>query len=89
VKLQTATLLAAPQKAVAYGSQVQGIFTAVAAGQRAAVEAQAADVQAKFLDAMNGALKNAPGSENILAMAKSAIAAANMGYDGVSGNVKR
>jgi phasin family protein len=84
VKLQTATLLATPQKAAAYGRQVQEIFATLAAGQRAAVEAQATDVQAKFLDAVNDALKNVPGSDNVLAMAKSAIAAANMAYDGVN-----
>ena len=60
LNLQTAALLAAPQKAIAYGRQVQEIFVTVAAGQRAA---------------FHGALKTAPGPENILALAKSAVAA--------------
>lgn len=84
LKLQTATLQAAPQKALAYGRQVQEIFTAMTAAQRAAAEAQVADAQAKFLEGVNGALKNAPGSENILALAKSAMAAANNAYEGVN-----
>ena len=41
-------------------------------------------MQAKILDAVNGALKNAPGSENTLALAKSAVAAANNAYEGVN-----
>jgi len=41
-------------------------------------------MQAKFLDTFNGALNNAPGSEQILALAKSAVAAANNAYEGVN-----
>ena len=84
VKLQTAALQAAPQKAAAYGRQVKEIFTSATAAQRAAAEAQVADIQAKFLDAVNGALKNAPGSENTVALAKAAVAAANNAYEGVN-----
>ena len=84
VKLQSAALQAAPLKAAAYARQVKEIFTTATAGQRAAVEAQVADVQAKFLDAVNGAVKNVPGSENTLALAKSAVAAANNAYEGVN-----
>jgi len=84
VKLQTAALQAAPQKALAYARQVKEIFAAATAGQRTAVEAQVADVQAKFLEAVNGVLKNAPGSENTLALVKSAVAAANNAYAGVN-----
>lgn len=87
--LQTAALQAAPQKAIAYGRQLKEIFTAATAVQRSAVEAQVADVQAKFLDAVNGALKNAPGSENTLALVKSAVAAANNAYDGVNNASKQ
>lgn len=84
LKLQTATLQAAPQKALAYGRQVQEIFTAMTAAQRAAAEAQFAGAQAKFLEGVNGALSNAPGAEHILALAKSAVAAANNAYEGVN-----
>jgi phasin family protein len=84
VELQTTALQATPQKAVAYGRQVQEIFTTAVAGLRAAAEAQVADAQAKFLDGVNGALKNAPGAENTLALVKSAAAAVNNAYDGVN-----
>jgi phasin family protein len=80
LKLQAKTLQAAPQKAIAYGRQVQAIFAPIAAAQRATFDGQIADVQANFLDAVNGAMKNAPGAENILALAKSAVAAANNAY---------
>jgi len=82
--LGTAALQAVPQKALAYTRQVKEIFTAATAGQRTAVEAQVADARAKFLEAINGALKTTPGSENTLALIKSAIAAAQNAYDGVN-----
>ena len=63
VELQTTSLLAAPQKVIAYGRQVQGIFMTVVAGQRATVQ---------------GALRSAPGSESNQALVKSAAAAANV-----------
>ena len=59
LKLQSAALQAAPQKATAYGRQVKEIFAAATAAQRTAVEAGVADAQAKFLEAIDGALKNA------------------------------
>lgn len=84
LKAQAAALQAAPQKAMAYGRQVQEIFAPMAAAQRSAIDAQVADVQAKFIDAVNGALKDAPGSDKILALAKSAVATANNAYEGMN-----
>ncbi len=84
LKLQAAVLQAAPQKALAYGRHLKDIFTSATAEQRAAAEAQVADVQAKFLEAVDGALKNAPGSENAIALVKSAVVAANNAYEGVN-----
>ena len=84
VDMQTAALQAAPQKALGYATQVKEIFAATAAGLRSAVEAQVADVQAKFLEAVNGLLNNIPGSESALALVKSAVAAANNAYDGMN-----
>jgi phasin family protein len=89
LKLQTEALQAAPQKAIAYGRQMQAIFASIAAAQRATFDAQIADVQAKFLDAVNGAMKDAPGAENFLALAKSAVAAANNAYDGANKAAKQ
>jgi phasin family protein len=84
LKLQAAALQAAPAKQAAYGRQVQQIFAAATVAQRTAVQAWVADAQAKFLEAINGALKNAPGSENTLALMKSAVAAANNAYESVN-----
>ena len=83
-RLQAAAWQAAPQKALAYARQVKEIVEATTCGQRVAVEAQVAEVQAKFLDAVQGVLKNAPGSQNTVALVKSAIAAANNAYEGVN-----
>jgi phasin family protein len=89
LKLQTEALQAAPQKAVPYGRQLQAIFVPIAAAQRATFDAQIADVQAKFLDAVNGAMKDAPGAEKFLSLAKSAVAAANHAYDGANTAAKQ
>jgi phasin family protein len=83
-QLQIAALQAAPRKALAYASHVKEIVAAATAGQRSAAEAQVATAQAKLLETVQGALKNAPGSENTLALVKSAVAAANNAYDGVN-----
>jgi phasin family protein len=84
-KLQSAALQAAPQKAAAYVRQLKDVFGAATAAQRQAVETQVAQVQAKFLEAVNGVLKNAPGSESTLALVKSAVAA----YDGLNKTSKQ
>jgi len=84
LEVQTAALQAAPQKALGYASRVKEILAATAAGQRLALQAQVADVQAKFLEAVNALLNNIPGSESTLALVKSAVAAANNAYDSVN-----
>lgn len=84
LKLQTEALKAAPQKAAAYGRQVQAIFARVAEARRATFEAQIADVQAKFLNAVSGAMKGAPGAEKFLALANSTVDAANKAYVGAN-----
>jgi len=89
LKLQSAALHAAPRKAIAYGRQVQEILAAATAAKRKAAETQVADMQAKFLEAVDGALKNAPGSEATLAMVKKAVAAANSAYDGMNKTSKQ
>jgi len=63
LKLQTEALQAAPQKALSYGHQVQAIFEPIAAAQRATFDAKIADVQAKFLDAIKGAVKDGPAAD--------------------------
>jgi phasin family protein len=84
VGLQTAALQEAPKKAAAYAKQVKEIIEAATAKQRAAAQAQVADVQAKFLEAVTAVLKNAPGSENTLSLVKTAVATANNAYESVN-----
>jgi phasin family protein len=84
VQQQTAALQAATEKALAYVRHAKEIFDGATARQRTAIDAQVADVQAKFLDAVNGALKNAPGSENTVVLVKSAVAAANNAYESMN-----
>ncbi len=77
IKLQTAALKSAPEKSAAYAEQVKTIVEASFADQRAAVEAKIAEAQAQFLASVSAMLKDAAGSENTLALVKSAIAASN------------
>jgi phasin family protein len=84
MKLQTAAAQSVAPKASAYLRQVQEIVTTTAEAQRATVEARFAEFQASFVEAVDGAVKNAPGSENAVALVKSAIAAANTTYEGVN-----
>jgi phasin family protein len=83
-KLQAAALQAAPQKALAYSRQVKEIFAAATVGQQSAIQARLADVQAKFLEGVQAALQNAPGSENTLSLLKTAVAAANNAVEGAN-----
>ncbi|WP_213953435.1 TIGR01841 family phasin [Variovorax sp. dw_954] len=89
LKLQSEALKAAPQKAAAYGRQVQEILASFAAAQRASLDAQFEDVQAKFTDAVNGVMKDAPGTEQFLTLAKSAAAAAKNAYEGTNKAAKQ
>jgi phasin family protein len=81
LKLQTETLRTAPQKAAAYARQVQAIFARITEARRATFEVQIVDVQAKFIDAVDGVMKGAPGAEKFLALAKSTVDAATKAYD--------
>jgi phasin family protein len=83
MKVQTAALQAAPQKAMAYGQQVQAIFAPMMAAQRATFDAKLAESQAKFLEGVSGALKDAPGADKFLALAKSAVTTVNSAYEGM------
>ena len=75
--LQAELLQPAPEKAGAYGRKAD-IVTGVQAELSKVVEAGAADAQKKFAALVESAAKNAPaGSEQAVAMAKAAFAAAN------------
>lgn len=81
-QLQTAAVQGVPAKAAAYLLQVQEIFAGLVAAQRAATQWQADAFQARFLEAVDGALKNAPGAENAVALVKSALVAASNAVEG-------
>jgi phasin family protein len=78
IALQTSLLQPAAEKAAGYGRSVYEIAAATSAEVSRVAEAQAAQAQAKFLSLVDAAVKNAPaGSENGVALIKSAVAAAN------------
>ncbi len=82
--LQASLLQPAAEKASAYSRHVYDIATATKADVSRAAEATVADVQKKFTALVDTAAKNAPaGSENVVALVKSAVAAANNAFDGV------
>jgi phasin family protein len=83
-KLQAAALQAAPEKALAYGRQVKELLDAATAEQRAAAQAKAAELQAKFLESVDGALEKVPGSDYTRNFVKSAVAAANSAFEAVA-----
>src|SRR4030095_13524572 len=81
---QAGLLQPAAEKAAAYGRHVYEIAAATNAEVTKVAEATAAQAQAKFISAVDTAMKNAPaGSENVVALVKSAVAAASNAYDGV------
>ena len=78
VALQTSLLQPAAEKAAAYGRYVYEIAASTGAEVSRVAEAQAAEAQAKFMAIVDTAVKNAPaGTENVVALIKSAVAAAN------------
>jgi hypothetical protein len=77
-------LQGAPETALVYVRHAKEIVDVATAGQRAAIDVQMTDAKSKFLDAVNGVLNDAPGSENTAALVKSAVAAANSAYDSLS-----
>ena len=82
LSLQTSMLQPSAEKAAAYSRHLYDIFAATNAEVTKAAEGQLADLQKKFMSAVDTAVKNAPaGSENAVSLVKSAIAAANNAYE--------
>ncbi|HEV7578011.1 MAG TPA: TIGR01841 family phasin [Caldimonas sp.] len=76
--LQASLLQPAAEKAAAYGRCVYEIAASTGAEVNRVAEAQIAEAQAKFMALVDDAVKNAPaGTENGVALIKSAVAAAN------------
>ena len=82
--LQAGLVQPAAEKAVAYGRHVYDIAAATNAEVTRYAEATLADTQRKFMAVVDTAVKNAPaGTENAVALVKSAVSAANNAYESV------
>ena len=78
------------EKTAAYSRHLYDIASGTAGEFTKAAEAQAADVQAKFVAVVDNAAKNAPaGSETAVAVMKSAVSAANNAIESVQKAVKQ
>ena len=88
--LQAGLLQPVAEKAAAYSRHVYEIVAATNAEVTKVAEATTSEAQAKFLAVVDTAVKNAPaGSENVVALVKSAVAAATNAYDGVQKATKQ
>ncbi|MEW6703713.1 MAG: TIGR01841 family phasin [Pseudomonadota bacterium] len=82
--LQTGLLQPVAEKAAAYSRHVYDIAAATNAEVSKVAESRLADSQATFMNLVDSAVKNAPaGTENAVALVKSALAAANNAYESV------
>jgi phasin family protein len=82
--LQSSLLQPAAEKAAAYGRHVYKIVASTGAEVTKVAEATSAEAQAKFVAFVDTAVKNAPaGTENAVALVKSAVAAANNAFESV------
>jgi len=88
--LQATMLQPAAEKAASYSRHLYDIAAATQAEVAKVAETQMADAQKNFASNVDSALKNAPaGSENAVALVKSAMAAANNAYESVSKAAKQ
>ncbi len=78
------------EKTASYSRHLYDIASSTGAEFGAALEAQTAEGQKKFMSLIDGVSKNAPaGSESAVAMMKSAVSAANNAFDSVQKAVKQ
>jgi phasin family protein len=90
MSLQASLLQPAAEKAAAYSRHLYDIAAATNAEVAKVAEDTAADTQKKFTALVDTAIKNAPaGSENAVAMVKTAMAAANNAYESVQKAAKQ
>ena len=90
IALQASLLQPAAEKAAAYSRHVYDIAASTNADIGKLVEAQSADVQAKYMSVVDAAAKNAPaGSENAVALVRTAVAAANNAFETVQKAAKQ
>jgi phasin family protein len=90
LSLQASLLQPSAEKAAAYTRHVYDIAAATNAEVVKAAEAQIAEAQKKFLNLVDSASKNAPaGTENAVALMRSAVAAANNAFESVQKAAKQ
>ncbi|MEO3713045.1 phasin family protein [Roseateles flavus] len=88
--LQTSLLQPSAEKAAAYSRHLYDIATATNAEVAKVAEAQFAEAQTKFNAVVDTAAKNAPaGTENAVALVKSAVAAANNAIENIQKAAKQ
>jgi phasin family protein len=88
--LQASLLQPAAEKAAAYSRHLYDIAAATSAEVTKVAEETAAETQKSILAAVDSAVKNAPaGTENTVALVKSAVAAANNAYETAHKAVKQ
>ena len=90
VALQASLLQPTAEKAAAYSRHVYDIAASTNAEVTKAVEAQLGDAQKNFMGLVDSASKNAPaGTENAVALVRSAVAAANNAFESVQKAAKQ
>lgn len=90
LSLQAALLQPSAEKAASYSRHIYDIASTTGAEVAKAAEAQLADAQKKFASVVDNAAKNAPaGTENAVALVKSALAAANNAFESVQKATKQ
>ena len=88
--LQTSLLQPAAEKAAAYSRHLYEIAQGTGAEVTRIAEGKIAETQKNFMAAVDTSLKNAPaGSENAVALVKSAVAAANNALESVTKAAKQ
>ena len=88
--LQAAVYQPAAEKAAAYSRYVYEIAASTGAEVTRVAEATSSEAQAKFMSIVDTAVKNAPaGTENAVALVKSAVAAANNAFESVQKATKQ
>lgn len=90
LSLQASLLQPAAEKAAAYSRHLYEIATTTNAEVSKIAESQMAEAQKKFMAVVDTAAKNAPaGTENAVAMMKSAVSAANNALESVQKAAKQ
>jgi phasin family protein len=88
--LQTSLMQPVAEKAASYSRHLYDIAASTNAEISKVAEANLAEVQSKFVAAVDSAVKNAPaGTENTVALVKSAVAAANNAFETVQKAAKQ